>query len=193
MTEKKELKEELKDNHDTIKTIELAKKLDQKLPESARGNNRHLNEIKEDFPSFFDEDSGSTSTKESLKQVKEYINSEQSSLKSELAKIDSKIKALTTDTTEDSQESSKNPLNHEESEPHGDSKPYVKKNPRSGDGNNGSGGSGPSQPDSSQSSSEPPSPSTPDQGGSFDTNNDLLLNFILMIIKAISGDDNFEG
>lgn len=46
----------------------------------------HFNELKEQFPEFFDEESGNNSH-EGLNQVKEYIKEEQIQLEKELKKV----------------------------------------------------------------------------------------------------------
>jgi hypothetical protein len=56
-TELREKKIEIVDSinayNDTLKSIELAKKLDQKLPEKAKQNNTIALELKKEYDSFF--------------------------------------------------------------------------------------------------------------------------------------------
>lgn len=58
-----------------MKNIHKAKKLDSKLPEAAKDKNTHLQELKQEYESFFDEDSGN-SIAEGLDNLKEYISEE---------------------------------------------------------------------------------------------------------------------
>ena len=76
---------------DIVKEIELGEKLDSKLPDPAKASNSHINYIKGEYPSFFDND---TSVKENLEDVKSYVDEELASYKSQRNKLNSKIKDL---------------------------------------------------------------------------------------------------
>lgn len=77
------------------------------MAEGAKQNNSHLNELKKEYTTFFDEDSGNSSTKESLDGVKEYVMGEKASLKSELSQINCDIKKLNSANTEEDKNTSK--------------------------------------------------------------------------------------
>lgn len=77
------IKNELKEVYDAIK-------LDKLLPVDKKQKNRHLSDIKENYPSFFDEDSGNTD-KEGLQQVREFLSDE---LKSHKSQQSSQIKGI---------------------------------------------------------------------------------------------------
>lgn len=194
--EKYEIVEDIRENKATLKIIESAETLDGKLPEIAKDKNRYLVGIKEEFSSYFDEESGNSSIKESLTEIKEYINSEQMALKSKLDNIESKFKDLNVDSTEDNPESSKNPPKRDGSESDAD-KQSDKKRSRT-DGGNDNNGSGPSSSSGpSQGGSDPSPPSTPNQaGGLSDTSSDpgqvQLLDIIITIINVLLGDDNLD-
>jgi hypothetical protein len=85
----------------------LAERLEEKLPEGAKHNNSHLNELQKEYPIFFDEDSGNSSTKESLDGVKEYVMGEKASLKYELSQINSDMQKLQSANTEEDKNTSK--------------------------------------------------------------------------------------
>lgn len=87
-----------------MKNINKAIELDKKLPEKAKNANSHLNDLKEEFSSFFNEESGNSTVEESLDEIKEYIKSEQKSLKFELNKLNTDMKNLTLHSTELNQE-----------------------------------------------------------------------------------------
>jgi hypothetical protein len=139
--------------------------LDKLLPEGAKNDNSYLNELKSDFSEFFDDDSGNDTIGQGLADIRDYILSEQNSLKSELAKVNSYIKDLTFDSTKDDSKSSKRPG----SELDEDTKPSSKKTSRSDNNNendsnppNSSGASdfsGSSGPSDSSNSSGPESSS----------------------------------
>jgi len=148
--EKSEIVDEIEYNKNILKNIQLAEKLDSKLPEIAKNQNSYLKDIKEEFSSFFDEESNYSSVQDSLNDIKQYVNGEQGSLKSKLARINTQIKDLTHDSTEDNPESSKNPFKDDGFE--SDAQPPAKKRSRSDDGDD-------------NNRSDPSSPSTPYQGG----------------------------
>ena len=191
---KKELTDDFKNNNYVLATIKSAEQLDKKLPEEKKNNNSYINELIVDFPEFFDADSGNTSIDESLKNIRDYITSEQKSLKSELEKVTSDIKNLTLDSTTDDPKSSKR-VGSEFDE---DTKPSAKKTSRSDGGNdnnsNPPGTSGPSDfsgssgPSDSSSSSGPSSLSDT----SHDSNHKEWLNIIIMFIRALFGDDSLD-
>ena len=56
--------------------------MDKKLPDSQKGFNGEAKQLKKDYPTFFDEDSGNT-TKEGLDQLKDYLEEEVRHAKSE--------------------------------------------------------------------------------------------------------------
>ena len=197
LREKKyEIIDEIQDNNGILKSILSAEKLDKKLPETAKDKNRHLSEIKEDFPSFFDEDSGTTSIKEGLDDLKDYIYSEQGSLKSKLKEIESKIKDLTVDSTEDKSETN-NPTKRDGIESDADTQQSAKKKSRDDDGDDNNGSGPPSSSGPPQGGSDTSPPSSPDlPGGSSDTSSHSsqmqLLDIIITIISVILGDDNLD-
>lgn len=131
---KKEVIDSLKDLDLTLNEVKSAEKLDKRLPDAAKSSNRHLKEIQEEFPSFFDEDSGNTSTKESLTDVKEYILGEKASLKSELSQLNSELLKIRQDGTEkvpaSITEEDKNPSKRSASEMEDNLEPSSSKMPR---------------------------------------------------------------
>lgn len=72
---KENLEKELGGYGKDFNDIEKALQLDKKLPESQKGFNAEAEQLKKDYPSFFDEDSENT-TKEGLEQLKEYLEGE---------------------------------------------------------------------------------------------------------------------
>lgn len=191
-----------------MENINKAIELDKKLPEKARNANSHLNELKEEFSTFFHEESGNSTVEESLDEIKEYINSEQKSLKSELNKLNTNMKILTLHSTELNQEYNTKKREGSEST---DSQPSSKKRSRNDDGDdNGrsgpSGGSGgfPSAPSSSSSPPSSSSSAPSQEGSSSDTSSrksaeanssDLnliyWLDILLKFLKALFGDDDY--
>jgi len=123
-----EFVKELQVHNNMLRKIESAESLDNNLPDKSKDKNGYVMAIKEDYPAFFDEDSGNSSIKESLKDVKEYIRSEKYVLMSEIKKLDSKVKDLNIDS-KDNKESSKNLLKRDEPSSDADthSKPSAKK------------------------------------------------------------------
>jgi len=106
-SERKEIIDSIKEHNETLKELKLAERLDNKLPEGAKHNNRHLKQVQEEYPTFFDEDSGSSSTKESLDEVKKYVIGEKASLKSELSQINSDLQKVHGANTEEDKNTSK--------------------------------------------------------------------------------------
>lgn len=78
---KEELEKELAGYEQDFNNIDRALHLDKKLPDSQKEFNAEANQLKKDYPSFFDEDSENT-TKEGLDQLKEYLEGEASHAKS---------------------------------------------------------------------------------------------------------------
>lgn len=105
--QRKEIIDSIRDHNETLKELKLAERLQDKLPEGAKHNNSHLKQLKEEYPTFFDEDSGNSSTKESLEEVKNYVMGEKASLKSELSQINSDIQKLHGANTEEDKNTSK--------------------------------------------------------------------------------------
>ena len=105
--ERKEILDSIKDHNETLKELKLAERLDDKLPEGTKHNNSHLKQLQEEYPTFFDEDSGNSSTKESLDGVKKYIMGEKASLKSELSQINTDIQKLHGPNPEEDKNTSK--------------------------------------------------------------------------------------
>jgi len=191
-------------NREVLRNMDRALKLDAKLPESARIHNSHLNEIKEDFSSFFDEDSGNNTMQESFDEIREYLKDEQECLKSELDTVNSDIKRLISDG-----EKSSSTGEHSVSEFSTDTEQPFKKPKRSGrdddDNNKGPGGasgsSAPSAPSSPSSSSSPlsssyqglpeNSPRNLGEGNCSDSNLIFWLDILLKILKALSQDDDY--
>ena len=180
---KKELIDDIRNNYHTLKTISSAEKLEKKLPYGQRHNNTYLNELKEDFSVYFDEDSGNNSTMESLTEVKQYILSEQRSLKSNLEQVNTSINDLTPYSVKDNTISSK----PGGSDLDNDNKSPAKKTSRNdgGDDNNSNppSGLGPSGTSDPSSSSSPSSSSGP--LSSSDTNHMEWLDIIIIFIKTL--------
>jgi len=97
-----------------LKKNNVSNRLDQGLPVSAK-NRENLSDIKEEFSSYFDEDSGNNTVEEALDQIDDYIEGELSSLSSktpgflELSKELNKI-------DEDSRETKRRKIKHDSSE-----------------------------------------------------------------------------
>ena len=106
-SEREEIIDSIKHHNKTLKEVTLAERLYDKLPEAAKHNNSHLKQLQEEYPTFFDEDSGNSSTKESLDDVKKYIMGEKASLKSELSQINTNIQKLHGANTEEDKNTSK--------------------------------------------------------------------------------------
>ena len=58
------------------KKIEQAEKLDERLPDNHKDSNSHLNDLKEEFPLYFKEESGNNTVKDSLGNLKENTKNE---------------------------------------------------------------------------------------------------------------------
>lgn len=138
-----EIFKSIKDNNDTIEEIKLAIKLHKKLPDAAKHKNTHLDWIKEEFSSFFDEDSGNRSIGDSLHQIIDYVKEENSSLKIQLDKVKKEIKDLISDSKNQA-ESSKNNVKPDVSTSYADTdnKTYIKKNTLNDDGDDNNNRSG---------------------------------------------------
>lgn len=173
-------------------TINKAKKLDSKLPESAKNQNTHLHELKEEYESFFDEDSGN-SIADGLENLNGYIREERKASVSMLKEVNSNIKNLTSCSTEDGN------LKREGSDLTEDSKA---KKPRNDDGKSdnsnssdpSSGSCSPSGPSSTPPPSSSDGPSETSNNKNFSDNDYqiILLNVIVKIIAALTGGDDFE-
>lgn len=72
---KEKLEKELAGYAQDLNDIGKALQLDKKLPESQKKYNAEANQLKKDYPTFFDDDSENT-TKEGLDQLKEYLEGE---------------------------------------------------------------------------------------------------------------------
>ena len=72
---KEKLEKELAGYVQDFNEIERALQLDQKLPGSQKVLNAEAEQLKKDYPTFFDEDSENT-TKEGLDQLKQYLEGE---------------------------------------------------------------------------------------------------------------------
>jgi len=192
----KNLVDDIKENQNILSNIQKAELLDKKLPEQAKHSNRHLNDLKEEFPSYFDEDSGNNTTKESLDDIKEYLKDELKSLNSELDKVSSDLDNMVLD----SNKSSKRSLEDQ------DSNQPDNKRPRNNNENSSSdsGSLPPSFPSAPSSGSSPSSSSgssskVVDDGGSvykssgedYESNyyTLVILDFIIFILKALAEDD----
>jgi hypothetical protein len=193
---KKSLEGEIKENLNILSNIQKAEVLDKKLPEQAKHSNSHLNELKEEFSSYFDEDSGNNTTKECLDDIKEYLKDELKSLNSELDKVSFDLDNLVLDSDKNSKRSLEDQ----------DSNETDNKRPRNNDesSTSGSGSLPPSFPSAPSSGSSPSSSSATsskvvDDGGSvykssredYESNYYTLvfLDFIIFILKALAGDD----
>lgn len=192
---KKNLEDDIKENQKILSNIQKAEVLDKKLPDHAKDSNSHLNDLKEEFSSYFDEDSGNNTTKESLDDIKEYIKDELKSLNSELDKVSSDL-----DNMVDSNKSSKRSLEDQ------DSNQPDNKRPRNNNesSTSGSGSLPPSFPSAPSSGSSPSSSSASsskvvDDGGSvykssgedyeFNYYTLVILDFIIFILNALAEDD----
>lgn len=167
---------------EALKNIRSAKKLDKKLPEAVRDTNRHIIDIKDEYPSYFDEESGNT-VQEGLNQVKSYLMDERQSLVSEHNELNSKIKSLI-----QSSEESKSEKRKLESDL--DSSQVSEKKPRVGEDNSSSVGS------TSYKNTEI-SDTNPSDGSYHKSEMNFLdyspvkfLNIIVILIKAFCGDDS---
>lgn len=149
--ERAEILETIKDHEAILDNINKAKKLDSKLSESAKNQNTHLHELKEEYESIFDEDSGN-SIAEGLENLKGYIKEERKVSVSMLKEVNSNIKNLTSSSTEDGN------LKREGSDLSEDSK---SKKPRNDD----------DKPDSSDSCPPSGPSSTPSSDGPSETSN----------------------
>lgn len=193
---KSNLEDDIKENQKILSIIQKAEVLDKKLPEQAKQSNSHLNDLKEEFSSYFDDDSGNNTTKESLDDIKEYIKDELESLNSELDKVSSDLDNMVLD----SNKSSKRSLEDQ------DSNQPDNKRPRNNNetSTSGSGSLPPSLPsapssDSSPSSSSATSSKVVDDGGSvykssgedyeFNYYTLVILDFIIFILNALAEDD----
>jgi GTPase involved in cell partitioning and DNA repair len=78
---KEKLEKELAGYGEDLKDIERSLQLDKNLPDSQKEFNAEAKQLKEDYPSFFDEDSENT-IKEGLEQLKQYLEGEVNSAKS---------------------------------------------------------------------------------------------------------------
>ena len=78
--------------------------MDKGLPEPAKKDNRYVKELEQDYSTFFDEDSGNTSTKEGLNGVKEYVNSEKNSLQSKLSEVNDHVKNIRSEISKQKEE-----------------------------------------------------------------------------------------
>nr|WDW20883.1 hypothetical protein [Valsa mali var. pyri (nom. inval.)] len=83
---KEELQKELEGYAQDFKDIARALLLDKKLPDSQKKFNDEAKQLKKDYPSFFDEDSGNT-TKEGLDELKQYLEGEASHAKFKYAEL----------------------------------------------------------------------------------------------------------
>jgi chromosome segregation ATPase len=92
-----ELKEEKKACEDIIESYE--KELN-KLEEALKENNEEkIEDIKESFESFFDEDSGNETAEEGLDQVEKFLKEEIESFKNKLTDIQERIDNYSGSTT----------------------------------------------------------------------------------------------
>lgn len=179
---KKNLEEDIMENQKILSNIQKAEVLDKKLPEQAKQSNSHLNDLKEEFSSYFDEDSGNSTTEESLNDIKEYIRDELKSLNSDLDKVSSDLDNMVLD----SNKSSKRSLQDQ------DSNLPDNKRPRNNNESSTSGsGSLPS------SSSATSSKVVDDDGSVYKSSREdyesnyytvLILDFIIFILNALGGD-----
>lgn len=152
---KGEIIEEIKAHNDTLRSIQLAERLDKDLPEPAKKNNGYVLEIKKEYNSFFGPDSGNNSIKDSLDEVKEYVNSEKNHLKSELSKVNVNIQNLLSESNKEDEES-KNPSKRTAaSEPDADTQLSSKKTYRSDDNSNNTSDPSQSGKDHSESTKDP--------------------------------------
>jgi len=142
--QKKDLIAGIKDHEEALKLIDKAEDLDKRLPEVAKKENSYVKELEQDYPAFFDEDSGNTSTNDCLNDVKEYVNEEKKALQSKLSEVNDHIKSLHLDICK-KDEQSKTGSKRNISESETDTELPPKKNTRTDD--NSSNSSDPSQSD----------------------------------------------
>ena len=86
-------KKEVDGLYTTIRLVNMALEFDKKFPQVPEDKNSQTNELKKDYPTFFDEESGNTSSKESLEQLKEYLVEE---IKSNIIQYDKSKLVFTT-------------------------------------------------------------------------------------------------
>jgi hypothetical protein len=139
------------------------------LPDPAKEKNTYFLELKKEYPTFFDEESGNSSVKGGLKDLEEYIESEKKSLQSELSEVNDNINNLIPGLNKNDPESSKSSKRNMV-ELDADGQPSSKKISNSNDKDNSSYSSqsdkGPSQSEQNPSQSDQSS-SQNDDGGSF--------------------------
>lgn len=76
-----------KDENQVTKAI----KLDDKLPDTAKNSNSHMNNLKANYPTYFDEEAEFDSPKECLTELKEFIRDETRSVVSEIKEINENL------------------------------------------------------------------------------------------------------
>ena len=91
LAEKSEVRETIKENNHILKTIANARVLERKLPEESKQANAHVNELKTEFSSFFEDN---IKTSDALDDIENYIKEEQDSFKDDLKELNTKLKSL---------------------------------------------------------------------------------------------------
>jgi hypothetical protein len=150
--DKTETVDAINDNKATLEAIKSARTLDGRLPEAAREKNGFLLDLKEEYPAFFDEESGNSSINEGLNDLEKYIQGENKSLGVQLSEINSNIENLQSNKNEtEAEKVSKRNLDELDA----DNQPASKKISHSNDKDKDSSGPSQSDPGPSQSNDAP--------------------------------------
>lgn len=203
---KKDIEGTINDNKNILGNIQKAEELDKNLPEQAKESNSHINDLKEEFSSFFDKNSGNTTVKESLDEIKEFVEDEQRALKSELEEITGDLNKLVLDSSNQNTSSSSN--KRERSSEYTETEGANKRSRGNNNNDEPGGGSGslpPSSPSGPSAPSSGPSPPSPTSSSSSNVADDgsvdnsveskcyytqILLDIIISFLKAIAEDDS---
>ena len=187
-----EIIDTLRENKQILKNIDKAVELDEKLPEEAKNKNSHMNDIKEEFSSFFDKD---YTNKESLDEVKYFLNSENKTLGSMIDNLTAKMDNLSVENPNNNPKKRGMSESESESESNADSLSSSKKRSRKNDednngptGGGGFGCFGPSNDDSNSSNTSSGDSAEPSSSKSHKT---IWLDIVINILKALFGDDDY--
>lgn len=218
---RKSLYYDIRNHQDIIGLTDKADKLDGLLPDIAKEQNSYLKQLKVNLHSFFDGDSRNNTIQENLNNIRVYARGEQKASAEELKKVEEEQKSLLDEYTklskrsfedfEDEDETNEESLQDTEDNPkqssqdvEGNSKRFRHDN-ESGK-NPPSSSSGPSTPCSGPSSSGPSTPCSGSSSSAFSSNVEKdvnlensfksnftlkFLNIIIIILNAISEDDNY--
>lgn len=176
------------------KTINDTIKMEERIGEKVRDNNRHLSELKENYQAFFDEESGNT-LKESLAQVKEYVADETEKTNSLIQENKAKFFNLRKNIR---MENANNQNSNNSSDNSGQSGNLHSSSDNIGSDHTGSDSTGQiGNLNSSRISDTSNNGNLPDTKFSesgemkfLEDSNIKLLNFIILLLKAFCGDDS---